>query len=393
MWTRFENFDVICISSTDWDGYWGTQQQVMWRLAERNRILFVEVPVSPLSCFTGLRRGTFIRQIKRWFKGIRKLEKANLLIASPPLVLPFRYHKYTNVISQNILGSYVKSKVAGLGFKNPILFTFQADSGHLVSQVDAIAKIYYCTDDWSASERWWQPKEQVKLREIELIQSINLIFAVSQRLRERLRKFGKPTYFMPNAADYDLFSTTQMKKRDESIVGSRAPTIGFVGIITDHSFDPLLISWLAERHPEWSFLIVGQKMGKKTDLTQLGKMSNVSLVGYQPIDKLPEYLAGMDICLIPWRLTDWTKSAFSLKIFEYLAAGKPVVAAWTSEYEPFSDCVYLAKTYEDFELAIVRALKEDGPDLIRRRMVLAKENTWDKRVERLTNIVVNNLNA
>jgi glycosyltransferase involved in cell wall biosynthesis len=267
------------------------------------------------------------------------------------------------------------------------MITFQADSAALLRQCDASVKAYYCADDWASSGRWWQPLAKVRKREAELVDACDLVFATSQRLAQRLKDRGKPTFFLPNAVDYELFSQAQSRSLPERIGALRRPVIGFSGVMDRHSFDAELMLMLGRRHPEWTFLIVGMQVDTKPDLAGLRALPNFVFVGFQDRATLPDYLAGMDVCVIPRAQTEWTKSAFSLKLFEYLAAGKPVIATWTEEYRPYEAFVHQAHTYDEFEKCIERALSEDSQELARRRMELARENSWDKRVSRFSEIV------
>src|SRR5208283_4996273 len=115
------------------------------RLAKANRVLFMELPISPLSPFTGSHGGSCLRQFRRYIAGVRQSDYPNLQIAAPPPVLPFRYHPQTNYLTQMILLRYLQLKSERLGFENPLLITFQADSGVLARKIRARAKIYYCT--------------------------------------------------------------------------------------------------------------------------------------------------------------------------------------------------------------------------------------------------------
>jgi glycosyltransferase involved in cell wall biosynthesis len=380
-------YDIICISTTEWDGgYWGTQHQLAWRLAKDHKVLFMDLPISPLTPFTGLHKGILKIHLKKCLQPVRQGDIPNLMIAAPPPVLPFRYHRLTNLYSQKILSRFLTKNLIQLGFDKPLLVTFQADSGALVKSVDACVKIYFCTDDWSASGRFWQPSHLVRTREKELVAACDLVVATSRRLTERLTHYGIPTYFIPNAADFDLFHQGATCEPSEAMRTLPRPVIGFAGLMTKYSFDPNLIERLAQCHPEWTFAIVGKQVGQ-VDLQQLRTLSNVYFLGYQPYTLLPKFLAGMDVCLIPWAANEWVKSAFSLKLFEYLAAGKPVVATWTEEYLPYSDFVYMGSTYEEFEAGIVQALKENSPELKRQRIELSRVNSWGNRVTRFKEII------
>lgn len=275
-----------------------------------------------------------------------------------------------------MLAQYVQQISSRMGFKNPIIITLQADSAALVRRLNAKMKIYYCTDDWASSDRWWQPTDKVRAREMELVDSCDLVFATSQRLVRRLEKRGKPTLFLPNAVDYSFFSQTEGLAPPEEILRIGKPVIGFAGIIHRHSFDANLICWLGQHRPDWTFLIVGKVEGREPDLTELKNLPNFFFVGFKPLNMLPAYLAGMDVCMIPLPQTEWAKSAFSLKLFEYLAAGKPVVTTWTEEYVPYENLVYQARTYEEFERCVERALEENREELVHKRMELAAQNSW-----------------
>lgn len=381
MTIKLDGWDIICLSSSCWEGNWGTQHQMMWRLSAANRVLFVEVPISPLTPFTGLKKEIWLGQLKRVGDVAPLSAKERLIIASPPPVLPFRYHKLTNRINQAILFWYIDHEATLLKIKKPIVVTFQADSAYLVSRIDAGLRIYYCADDWSQSGRWWQPPQRVREREKELIASCDFVVATSRTLVSRLEESGKPTFFIPNAVDYRLFGQAPKAMVPEEMRLLKRPVIGFAGIMSRHSFDPNLILWLSERHSDWEFAIIGRKIDRAPDLSMLEKAKNVHFIKYQPIENLPQYLAAMDVCLIPWAQTEWTKSAFSLKLFEYLAVGKPVVASWTDEYIPYKDLIYMARNYEEFEACISRALKENDQGLTKLRKELAKANSWDQRSE------------
>lgn len=384
---RLEGREIICVSCIDWDAHWSLPQQVMSRLAKANRVLFMEVPVSPLSAFTGLRKGTFLRQLARWVHGSRRGGRENIVVVSPPPVLPWRYHQVTNRFSQWILRRFLEKQCNALGFRNPVIVTFQADSALLVKTLTGGPRIYFCADDWSASGRWWQPPDKVRSRERELVDVCDVVVATSRRLRQRLEPLGKPTFLVPNAVDYDLFSSAQHAPALPEITCLRHPRIGFIGMMTRNSFDSNLMDWLADRRSDWSFVIVGKQEGPSVDLAKLQRLSNVTFLGYRPLADLPKCLAGMDVCLIPWAPTEWVKSAFSLKLFEYLAAGKPVVARWTEEYLPYKDLVYLAKDNAEFEQCIERALREAPEDRTVARMRCAQANTWEDRVRDFSKII------
>jgi glycosyltransferase involved in cell wall biosynthesis len=84
----------------------------------------------------------------------------------------------------------------------------------------------------------------------------------------------------------------------------------------------------------------------------------------------------------------YTQSCFPLKLYEYLAAGKPVVATGLpalADIDP--EVVLTAGRADDVAAAIEAALSRSSEDARERRMSLAAQNTWESRVEKLLELI------
>lgn len=268
-----------------------------------------------------------------------------------------------------------------------VLVSFQADSGASVSAWERGKRVYWCADDWAASERWWQPAVLVEARERELVRGVDLVVATSRGLGEKLRRMGGRVEVIPNGVDPALFRPGGGRRPEGGAVVPPPPVVGFAGIMNRYNFDAGLVEGMARRHGDWSFLLVGRVEGRGVDLSGLAGLPNVSLAGFQPRECLPWWVERMDVCLIPWPASKWVERAFSLKLFEYLAMGKPVVASRTREYEPYEDVVRLAKGEVEFERAVEAALREDSEEMKARRIALAGENSWERRVDRFLEVL------
>jgi glycosyltransferase involved in cell wall biosynthesis len=379
--------DILLLSCDDWGAYGSTSEKVAKVLAAKNRVIVIDLPFSPFSRLTGIRKGAGAK-LRRWVKGVRPLPQPGLQIVSPPPVLPFRYHGLTNSINQAILVRYIKYQCSRLGIKKPVLLTFQADSGNLVERIDASVKVYYCVENWAAFRRWWQPPELVNKREQHLAGLCDLIFTTSRRLLDKFTSCGKPLYFFPNGVDYKFYSQAPRLTPPQGVAPLRKPVIGFIGSITEDNFDAPLLCEIARRNPDWSFLFIGGKVGRKPDISLLESLPNTFFPGIKPRESLPGYLSLMDVCVIPRVDTELTRCAFPLKLMEYLAAGKPVVATGTEELQPYENLIYLADTPGDFEALITRALNENDADLITKRMDLARSFDWTTGTGRLSRVIM-----
>ncbi len=217
--------------------------------------------------------------------------------------------------------------------------------------------------------------------EARLLAESDLVLATSRTLFDRVRTERADALRLPNAADVEHF--TALPPREMSpLAPLPRPVIGYYGAISSW-FDAEAVRLAAERHRGWSFALVGNTHG--AELGDLPSLPNVTLVGEVSYAALPSYLAAFDVCAIPFRRTPLTEATNPVKIYEYFATGKPVVARRLPELEPFADVVELYDTPETFVSSLERAVKEGvapGPTAEQRRSI-ARENTWRHRYEAL----------
>lgn len=178
-----------------------------------------------------------------------------------------------------------------------------------------------------------------------------------------------------NAADFTHFHAAPSRV---CLQGVPRPIIGYYGAIAEW-FDAGLIEHAARQRPDWSFVLIGHTFGAEID--GLRALPNVRFLGEQPYDTLPAYLAQFDVCCIPFRLNDLTRATNPVKFYEYLCSGKPIVSVRLPELQQHEDCVYFADGPEEFVAAIKRAFEEKGEGLTKRRVEVARVNTWEERCD------------
>jgi glycosyltransferase involved in cell wall biosynthesis len=112
------------------------------------------------------------------------------------------------------------------------------------------------------------------------------------------------------------------------------------------------------------------------------------MTGSKKIEELPNYLRYFDCAIIPFKKITLTKSIYPLKINEYLAAGRAVVATdFSEDIQSFGDVIYISADHAEFVSLIDRAIKENGPERIKARTAVANRNTWTARVEEFWEIL------
>jgi len=209
-----------------------------------------------------------------------------------------------------------------------------------------------------------------------LLPTADLVLATSEVLLERLAVKNRSARLLPNACDYALFAGAP-----DLVVRRDPPTVGYVGAVDDW-FDSLLFNRLARLKPDWRFEIVGGAEGDRQGAIEAAP--NVFFHGERPHSELPALRGRFDVEIIPFRLTGLTHAVDPVKLYEALAAGRPVVATPLRSLARLAEekTVRLAATAEGFAREIEAAVAE-GPSAAARRRAFARENTWDVRAEAL----------
>ncbi len=370
-----ENQEIICISSVDWDPIWTRKQQVMSRLPESNRILYVEPPISLLSPF---KDPACWKKWRTWREGLRRWSE-NIYLYSPPPVLPFgNVYRPVNRLNQAWLAPFIRAAARALGFRRPILWTYLPNTADLAGRLGERLVIYDCVDE-HAAYTGFRP-ETVNTLEKKLLKLADIVFVTARGLYEAKKPYCREIHLIPNAADVAHFRRALDPETPlaPELQGLPRPILGFVGVIQDW-IDLDLIAELARRRPAWSFVLVGPA-GPGVNLGPLREMANVHLLGRRDKEVLPSYFKGFDLCLNPFRLNKLTATVSPLKFYEYLATGKPIVSVPLPEVEPFSGLVEIARGPDEFLQKIEAALASETPERQAARLQAAGANSWEQRV-------------
>jgi glycosyltransferase involved in cell wall biosynthesis len=117
----------------------------------------------------------------------------------------------------------------------------------------------------------------------------------------------------------------------------------------------------------------------KNGVARLKRNDNVTMLPAVPADAIPAVVHSFDVGLIPYRLFDVTEAINPLKAYQYLAAGKPVVATRIPALSELGDVVTLADDGDDFVDAIARSLdtaRDSKMVTLRRERVL--DYSWER---------------
>jgi glycosyltransferase involved in cell wall biosynthesis len=211
-------------------------------------------------------------------------------------------------------------------------------------------------------------------QEREMLRRADLVVTSSAVLQAKARRYNRNVLLLRNGCDYVHFAKGALQPRPGR------PVIGYFGAIAEW-FDTELVAELAERRPDWDFVLVGSTFG--ADPSRLSKLPNVSLPGEQTYAEIPAWLARFHVTILPFKRTALTRATNPVKAYEILASGKPLVSVPLPEVARLAPLVRLASTVAQFEHQIELELSRPDPALAARRQSFARENTWEKRYEEL----------
>jgi GT2 family glycosyltransferase len=213
--------------------------------------------------------------------------------------------------------------------------------------------------------------------EAALVARADLTVVSSGWLEAELAPNAKATVLIRNAGDHGFFSTTPSRVvRD----GRGRPVVGYYGAIAEW-FDADLVRAVALACPDVLVRLVGADTAGVH--ASLADVPNVEFTGEVPYADLPRWLHGFDVCLLPFKVLPLTLATNPVKVYEYLAAGKPVVAVDLPEMSQFGGLVATASAPEAFVAAVRDALAETPGHASAARQAFAAGQTWAHRAEAL----------
>lgn len=399
MTNPLRNEKILLIGFPAWEGdYLKSTVQLATELAANNDVLYVEYPFTwkdVAMARLGKSKAPW-RRILGKEQRLRRLplnNGASINVLTLPPVAPVNFINNEMLYDALMQGNAqracqsIRAAMQSLGMERPVVINaFNPFLGvFLARQFDEKALIYYCYDEISAAK--WAGKHGARL-ERRLMRQADAVVTSSQPLFEAKQPFANLSFLVKNGVDFDLFHQQQGMEGVTAVPAcSSSPaqqpkpnTIGYLGSLDERVDFDLLESTIAAL-PHRQFCFVGRV--NSPEAGRLLRYANVRIMGTQPADSLPGWVRQFDVCMIPFLKNELTAGIYPLKINEYFACGKPVVATGFGDLSDFKGLIGVANSPGEFAALLEASLRPAPPALAAARVAFARGNSWQQRAAEL----------
>lgn len=376
---------IVNFGYNRWSPYWKRNQTIFYLLSNMDQVqsgLFVNPSIwiaefvsSPQKLFQSDTRSIFTQAVT---------EKIRV---KTPVYLPY--------VTKNKKIRMINNYFNSLNFSNPddgiilILNDLQADP-YLVDIVRSKAKltIFDWSDDFDEFSNSEQGRLSSRLRCNYYCEKADIVLTINDNLCERALEINKNSHVVKNATNFFTFSPPD---EDEKIIrrirqyGDKV--IGYVGWLNSLRLDQELIKFVAEKRPGYQFVFMGPECQKMPLGKEIPSLKNVHILPPVPYEKYPATLKAFDVSILPNRINAHTNGNDPIKIYDFLASGRPIVATKTAGTYFFSTLLYLADNKEEFLDLLDFAVNENSELLQQERIQAARKNSWQERFVEVESII------
>lgn len=356
---------IIVFSHQRWDFLYRRPQHVMTRLAAHHQIVFIEEPQ-----FCAQRCALDISS-----------PLPGVLVCRPctPVDLP-GFHDGQLPYLRHLLRQLLSDA------DDHIAWFYTPMALPLLQELHPRLVVYDCMEDMAAFRN---APEQMRQRESGLLRAADLVLAGGHSLYRARRERHPNVHCVPDSVDVSHFGPAL--DRANSHPAHReipGPRLGYYGMI-DERIDVELLARLADAHPRWQLVLVGPVCG--IDPQILPRRANIHYLGQQPYHALPQFLAGWDVCLLPFALNEATRRCNPVKVLEYLAAELPVVSTPVPDVaQELGELVAVAADAPAFIAACEEALlapPQAHAARIEKTHALLASTSWEATVARIRTLL------
>ncbi len=378
MTEALKNRTIVYFGPEPWAGLWRNRHQLMSRLAKTNHVWYVEPPA-------------ILRHLIRGKKHRSRLftrDASGVNIFHSPWWLPIIGRAPLKNPSIRIYLS-VLARVAKVRGAKPVTWFSKPEMIDFIEAFESSLTIYHVVDEYSG---YGKPPESMRRKivatERAVLQKADIAIVVTPTLLANKSPYNANTYLVPNAVDFEAYANCPHGRPDD-MTHIAGPIIGYTGLISPR-LDLSLLHAAACARPAWNFVFVGAVNESQCgeEMQSLRALDNVHFLGQKSVDETPRYVNQFDVCMIPYALDLRAEHASPLKLYEYAAASKPVVATNFAAARDFEGHINIFADVGSFVSACESCLDTAAMAAgVASNLRFAADNTWDHRIEQVAEII------
>jgi protoporphyrinogen oxidase/glycosyltransferase involved in cell wall biosynthesis len=357
---------LLVFSHQRWDIVFQRTQHLMTRLARDYRVFYFEPPV--------------FDDKGAWLEISEPAPNVHVCRPHTPQGEPGFADSQIAAL-QLLLDRLVSSHELG----TPVVWLCTSTALPLLQRLEPACIVYDCTDGFATTA---DASREVQLREHAVLKLADLVFTAGRSLFRARQALHDNVHCLPSGVEREHFERARDAGIDHELQRALPhPRFGFFGVV-DERIDPVALALLADAHPQWQVVLVGPI---RVDASHLPQRANIHYLGPQPYSELPRFVAGWDVCLLPFVVNAQTRYMSPTKVLEYMAAGKPIVSTPVVDVvESYSHVVHVGRHTQAFVGACERALEEGAAARERRTGMMRNvvmATSWDSTVARMRTLI------
>ncbi|MBI3812638.1 MAG: glycosyltransferase [Nitrospirae bacterium] len=387
---------VVGFGEEPWSVLWKRQQSMMYHLSLRpeiDRVIVMNAGVWFTSLLLGRGRSRFGLVPLTWEAVATQRIGEKLRVVTPIHWIPFS--RSSRIFSRLDVVEISARMRRSIGADNYVAVVGNIDSEMepIINRIikDASAVVFDWSDDFVEFFREAGKRAEVNRLCEKYIQRADLVLAVNESLAARALVLNPNSHVLTNATNFPVIDQLPQgtePRRPLDWPKTQRPVVGYMGWINEQRIDLDILDALTQRLVDWLFVFIGPLMFRPENhrAREIFARPNVHCIPPVPYLELPVYLERFDVCILPFLINDHTKGNDPIKIYDYFAFGKPVVATRTAGIERVEKMIRIAADPDDFVRMVEQATKEDQAQRDSRKSIAA-ENGWPVRIEALIRLL------
>lgn len=342
----------LLVFADDWGRHPSSCQHLVRRLLGHHAVTWVNTIGTrpPRLDWPTLRRG--FEKLRHW---TRRPTESTPLPANLRVVNPWMWPWFSTPFDRRLNRELLLRQLRGVTASPPVVVTTLPIVADLVGLLPARHWVYYCVDDFSQ----WPGLDQGALRDMEerLVCRADRVLAVSETLQAKLARMGRSAALLSHGVDLEHWAAPAAGPPPAEFAGLERPLVLFWGLV-DWRMDAAWLRRLSDELTRGTIVLVGPEDDHDPELTRSGRVRRVPAVAFA---RLPALAREAAVLVMPYADLPVTRAMQPLKLKEYLATGKPVVARALPAHRAWADCLDLAETAEQFARAVCRRIDAGLP--------------------------------